>query len=116
MPLSVISALIQLDIDPLGGGCPARRFAEGDGGRGLGADDRSVPIGHPQLSHNLAVSKRLVDLLPEPGQVASPSRKQSGATDKKYVHVVMLLAFSPLGQHQSPACCDFGAITCGLLS
>jgi hypothetical protein len=42
MPLSVISALTRLAVDPWEEARPARSFAEGPRGRGARADDRST--------------------------------------------------------------------------
>ena len=55
-----------------------------------------LPVGRPQASDNLAISRRLAGLLPARGQApAEPG--QVGANDKKYLQALMLLACLRLG-------------------
>jgi hypothetical protein len=58
MPFSAISALTRLG-RPMGGGGPARSFADGPRDRGARADDRSMSMRRPQRSDYVAIAQRL---------------------------------------------------------
>jgi hypothetical protein len=96
MPFSAISALTRLG-RPLGGGGPARSFAEGPRDRGARADDRSMSMRRPERSEYVAIGQRLVGLLPMRANSAEPGREQASTRIKKYFHAVMLLVCFALG-------------------
>jgi hypothetical protein len=50
------------------------------------------PVFRRQQSDNLAISRRLVELLPTGQQTAMRCREQAGATKKKYFQAAMMLA------------------------
>jgi hypothetical protein len=97
MPLNVVSALTQLDVDPWK---EAARLAALP--KALAADAvepmiARLPIFRQQQSDNLAISRRLVELLPAGPRAATPYREQAGATEKKYFDAMMVLACLALG-------------------
>ena len=97
MPLSVISALTRLDVDPWEEAARLAALPKALAAETLAPMIARLPIGWPQPSDNLAITQRLVELLPTSGRSASPGRKWVGAKDKKYFHAVMLLACLALG-------------------
>jgi hypothetical protein len=97
MPLSVISALTRLGVDPWEEATRLAALPKALAAEALAPMIARLPISRPQPSDNLAITQRLVELLPAGGQSAPPSRKRTGAKDKKYFHAVMLLACLALG-------------------
>jgi hypothetical protein len=91
MPLNVVSALTRLGVDPW---TEAARLA--DLPKALAAEAR-LPIGRPQPSDILAISQRLVKLLPARGPAAPSGRGQAGTNDKNFFWTVTLLACLGLG-------------------
>jgi hypothetical protein len=55
------------------------------------------PIARPLRSDNLAVGRRLVELLPEHQQAGLPIREQTAGKDKRYFHALMLIGCLALG-------------------
>jgi hypothetical protein len=96
MPLSVISALTRLGVDPWEEAARLAALPKAVAAEALAPMIARLPIGRPQPSDNLAITQRLVELLPLSGQSAPPGRKR-GAKDKRYVQAVMLLACLALG-------------------
>ena len=96
MPLSVISALTRLDVDPWEEAARLAALPKAVAAEALAPMIARLPIGRPQPSDNLAITQRLVELLPVSGQSALP-RKLVGAKDKRYFQAVMLLACLALG-------------------
>jgi hypothetical protein len=97
MPLSVISALTRLRVDPWEEAARLAALPKALAAEALAPMIARLPIGRPQPSDNLAITRRLVELLPANGQSALPSREPVGAKDNKYFHAVMLLACLALG-------------------
>jgi hypothetical protein len=97
MPLSVISALTRLGADPWEEAARLAGLPKALAAEALAPMIARLPISRPQPSDNLAITQRLVELLPAGGQSAPPGRTWAGAKDKKYFHAVMLLACLALG-------------------
>jgi len=94
MPLNVVSALTRLGVDPWEEAGRLAALPRALAAEALARMIVRLPIGRPQPSDNLAVSQRLVALLPQRGRGASP---QVSAKDKKYFLTVMVLACLALG-------------------
>ena len=56
-----------------------------------------LPIGRTQSSDDLAISQRLVELLPSQKPTALQDRERAGVGQKKYLRAVILLACLALG-------------------
>ena len=56
-----------------------------------------LPVDRPQPSDNLAISRLLVELLPEHRRPASPVRQQADAKAKKYLQAMIVLSCLALG-------------------
>jgi hypothetical protein len=97
MPLSVISALTRLGVDPWEEATRLAALPKALAAEALAPMIARLPISRPQPSDNLAITQRLVELLPAGVQSAPPGRKRAGAKDKKYFQAVMLLACLALG-------------------
>ena len=97
MPLSVISALTRLDVDPWEEAARLAALPKAVAAEALAPMIARLPIGRLQPSDNLAITQRLVELLPASGQSALSGRKRVGAKDKRYFQAVMLLACLALG-------------------
>ncbi len=97
IPLSVISALTRLGVDPWEEAARLAALPKTLAAEALAPMIARLPISRPQPSDNLAITQRLVELLPAGGRSAPPGRKRAGAKDKKYFHAVMLLACLALG-------------------
>jgi len=93
MPLSVISALTRLGVDPWKEAARLAALPKAVAAEALAPMIARLPIDRPQPSDNLAITQ----LLPLSGQSAPPGRKRVGAKDKRYVQAVMLLACLALG-------------------
>jgi len=72
MPLSVISALTRLDVDPWEEAARLAALPKAVAAEALAPMIARLPIGRPQPSDNLAITQRLVELLPVSGQLACP--------------------------------------------
>jgi hypothetical protein len=92
MPLNVVSALTRLDVDPWEEAARLAALPKSLAAEALEPMIARLPIFRQQQSDNLVISQRLVDLLPASQQAATPCREQTGATEKKYFHFVMVLA------------------------
>jgi hypothetical protein len=97
MPLSVISALTRLGVDPWEEAARLAALPKAVAAEALAPMIARLPIGRPQPSDNLVITQRLVEFLPVSGQSALPGRKRVGTKDKRYVQAVMLLACLALG-------------------
>jgi hypothetical protein len=97
MPLNVVSALTRLGVDPWEEAARLAALPKTLAAEALALMIARLPIGRPQSSDSLAISQRLVGLLPARGQAAPAGRKQAGANDKKYLQAAMLLACLGLG-------------------
>lgn len=97
MPLSVVSALTRLGVDPWEEAARLAALPKALAVETLAPMIARLPIGRPPLPDNLVAIQLLVDLLPARGQTTSPGREQAGAKDKRYFYAVMLLACLALG-------------------
>jgi hypothetical protein len=94
MQLSVVSALTGLGVDPWEEATRLAALPRALAAAALAPTIARLPVGQTQLSDSLAISQRLVELLPPPGHAAAP---QASARGKKYFQSVMLLACLALG-------------------
>jgi hypothetical protein len=91
MPLNVVSALTRLGLDPWDEAARLAALPRALAAETLAPIIARLPIDRPQLSDNLTISRRLVELLPGRQRPASPSRERVSAKDKKYFRVMILL-------------------------
>jgi len=94
MPLSVVSALTRLGVDPWEEAGRLAALPRALAAEALALMIARLPIGRPQLSDHLAISRRLVALLPQHGPAAA---LKASAKDRKYFQIVMVLACLALG-------------------
>ena len=92
MPLNVISALTRLDIDPWEEVARLAALPKAHAAEALAPMIARLPVGRPLPSDNLAISHRLVELLPMQGIAAPSRRRRINANDKRYFRVMLLLA------------------------
>jgi hypothetical protein len=97
MQLNVVSALTRLELDPWEVAARLAALPKPLAAEALAPMIARLPIDRPQRSDNLAISLRLVELLPAPEQAASPGREQSSVKDRKYLQAMILLACLALG-------------------
>ena len=97
MPLSVISALTRLGVEPWEEAGRLAALPKALAAEALAPMLARLPIARPLRSDNLAVSRRLVELLPKDPQAGSPTQKQSTEKDKRYFHALMLIGCLALG-------------------
>ena len=92
MPLSVISALTRLGVDPWEEASRLAALSKVLAAEALAPMIARLSIGRSQQSDNVAIAQRLVGLLPMRGHAAAqPSREPADAGVKKYAHAIMLL-------------------------
>ena len=96
MPLNVVSALTRLGVDPWEEAARLAALPKSLAAEALEPMIARLPIYRRQQSDNLAISQRLVGLLPPGEQAAALPEKQAGAADK-YFFCVMVLACLGLG-------------------
>jgi hypothetical protein len=97
MPLSVISALTRLGLEPWEEAARLAALPKALAAEVLAPMIARLSLAWGQRSDNLAIAQRVVGLLPMRGQVAEPGREQTGAWDKRYSNAVMLSACLALG-------------------
>lgn len=97
MALNVISGLTRLGIDPWEEAGRLAALPKALAAEALAPMIARLPIGRPLASDNLAISHRLVELLPVHRRAARPIRKRLGAKDNRYFQVMLLLACFVLG-------------------
>jgi hypothetical protein len=92
MSLSVVSALTRLGVEPWEEAARLAALPRALAAEALAPMLARLAVARPSLSDQdqLAISRRLVELLPQRGLAASP--QQAGAKDKIYFRAVMLLA------------------------
>ena len=95
MPLSVISALTRLGLDPWEEAARLAALPKVLAAEALAPMIARLSLTWGQRSDNLAIAQRLVGLLPMRGQVAG--RERTSAWDKRYSNAVTLLACLALG-------------------
>jgi hypothetical protein len=97
MPLNVVSALTRLGMDPWAEAARLADLPKALAAEALSSMIARLPVDRPRSSDNLAISQRLVDLLPARGLAAPPGREQASANDKKYFQAAVLIACLGLG-------------------
>ena len=95
MPLSVISALTRLGLEPWEEAARLAALPKALAVEALAPMIARLSLAWQQRSENLAIAQRLVELLPMRGQVAG--RERTSAWDKRYSNAVTLLACLALG-------------------
>jgi hypothetical protein len=97
IPLTVVSALTRLGLDPWEEAARLAALPKAVAAETLARMIAGFLIGRPGLSENLAVSRRLVELLPADKPAGFERRQPASAQDKIYLSVVLLLACVALG-------------------
>ena len=97
MPLSVISALTRLGVEPWEEAGRLAALPKALAAEAMASMIARLPIARPLRSDNLAVSHRLVELLPKHPQAGPPTREQTTEKDKRYFHALMLIGCLALG-------------------
>jgi hypothetical protein len=103
MPLSVLSALTRLGVDPWEEAGRLAALPKALAAEAMASMIARFPIARPLRSDNLAVGRRLVELLPEHQQAGLPIREQTAGNDKRYFHALMLIGCLALGVAMSTA-------------
>ena len=88
--LSVVSGLTRLGLDPWEEAARLTPLPKARAAEALAKVIARLPIHRTQSSDDLAISRRLVELLP--AQKMAPLQKQAGAAQKKYWGTMILLA------------------------
>jgi hypothetical protein len=91
MPLNVVSGLTRLGLDPWEEAGRLAALPKALAAEKLAPIIARLPVDRPDPSNDLAISRLLVELLPEHRQAASPGR-QADAEGKKYILAMILLA------------------------
>jgi hypothetical protein len=94
MPLSVVSGLTRLGLDPWEEAAQLASLPKALAVEALALIIARLPF---ERSDHIAISRRLVELLPEPQATASPDRQQTGANGTKFVQTILLLGCLALG-------------------
>jgi hypothetical protein len=97
MPLNVVSGLTRLGLDPWEEAARLAALPKAVAAETLSPIIARLLFDRPQPSDNLAISRQLVELLPEHQREASPGRQQAKAEGKKYLQGEILLACLALG-------------------
>jgi hypothetical protein len=97
MPLSVISALTRLGVDPWEEAGRLAALPRALAAEAMASMIARFAIARPLRSDNLAVSHRLVELLPKHPQAQPPTREQTAGKDKRYFQALMLIGGFALG-------------------
>jgi len=97
VPLSVISALTRLGVEPWEEAARLAALPKALAAEELVPIIARFPVTRPLRSDDLAVGRRLVELLPKHPQAGSPTREPSVEKDKRYFRAVILLACIAFG-------------------
>ena len=97
MPLSVVSALTRLGVDPWEEAARLAVMPKARAAEALASIIARLSPAPLQRGDNLAIARQLVGRLPTLQQVAKPSRQAAGAWDNRYSQAVMLLICLGLG-------------------
>jgi hypothetical protein len=97
MPLNVVSGLTRLGLDPWDEAARLAALPKAMAAEKLAPIIARLPVDRPQPSDNLAISRLLVELLPEHRRAASPVRQQADAKSKKYLQAMIVLSCLALG-------------------
>jgi hypothetical protein len=97
MPLNVVSGLTRLGLDPWEEAARLAALPKTVAAETLAPMIARLLFDRLKPSDNLAISRQLVELLPEPQRGASPGRHQADAEGNKYLQGMILLACLALG-------------------
>jgi hypothetical protein len=92
MPLNVVSGLTRLGLDPWEEAGRLAALPKALAAEKLAPIIARLPVDRPKPSDNLAISRLLVELLPEHHRATSPGRQPADAEGKKYLQTMILLA------------------------
>jgi hypothetical protein len=95
--LSVVSALTRLGLDPWEEAARLTPLPKARAAEALAALIARLPISRTLSSDDLAISQRLVELLPDQKTVPMEGRKRAAARHKNYWQAMILLAGLALG-------------------
>src|SRR5437764_12889266 len=95
--LSVVSGLTRLGLDPWEEAARLTPLPKARAAEALATLIARLPIRRTQSLDDLAISRRLVKLLPAQRTAPLSGREQTGAEQKKYWAAMMLLASIALG-------------------
>ena len=95
--LSVVSALTRLGLDPWEQAARLTPLPKARAAEALATLIARLPISRTLSSDDLAISQRLVELLPDQKPVPMEGRKRAAARHKNYWQAVILLACLALG-------------------
>ena len=90
--LSVVSALTRLGVDPWEEAARLTPMPKASAAEALAPLIARLPIRRTQSLDDLAISRRLVELLPAGKPAPLQSREQAGVARKKYWEAMILLA------------------------
>lgn len=97
MPLNVVSGLTRLGLDPWEEAARLTALPRAVAAEKLAPIIARLPFDRSQSSDNLAISRQLVELLPEQQRAASPGREPTDAKRKRFMQAMILLACLVLG-------------------
>jgi hypothetical protein len=97
MPLNVVSGLTRLGLDPWEEAARLAALPRALATEKLAPIIARLPLDRPEPSDNLAISRMLIELLPEHRQAALPSRQPADAKGKKYIQAMIVLSCLALG-------------------
>jgi hypothetical protein len=92
MPLSVVSALTRLGLDPWEEAARLAALPKKVAAEVLAPMIARLPIGRSGLTDDLVISQRLVELLPTPKRAGGPVREPVGAKHRRHLQVLILFA------------------------
>ena len=95
--LSVVSALTRLGLDPWEEAARLTPLPKARAAEALATLIARLPISRTLSSDDLAISQRLVELLPDQKTVPMEGRKRAAARHKNYWQAMILLACLALG-------------------
>jgi hypothetical protein len=95
--LSVVSALTRLGLDPWEEAARLTPLPKPRAAEALATLIARLPISRTLSSDDLAISQRLVELLPDQKTVPMEGRKRAAARQKNYWQAMILLACLALG-------------------
>ena len=97
MPLSVISALTRLDVDPWEEAAQLAALPKARAVEALASMIARMSIAQSARYDDMAIARRLVGLLPVHGNTDQPDHARATAADKNYRYALLLLAVAVLG-------------------
>jgi hypothetical protein len=97
MPLNVVSGLTRLGLDPWEEAAQLAALPRGVAAEELAPIIARLPFDRLQRSDDLAISRRLVELLPEHQGTAPPGGKQAYTKGTKFLQTIIVLGCLALG-------------------